>query len=404
MPDRRPRSPQAEPSADRASGVAELASESSLVVAVDLAVAELRPGGERDGLARLRTAVRAIPGLTVEREQELGLAVARWRQHRRPSAAGTAQSNSKEQVGSCGGCEIDADGRRARDRLVLAHLSYAMAYAARAHRAAMTSDRYSGEGKAELDDVTGMAMLELLHAARAWDHTSGARFVTYLDYRLRSVRAHLHTWQLSQGPSALETIIEVRRALLDLAQQYPEFTAADDLAGSQDLIFKRAVQAIGVDGFAALSGLSAAQVEAVLSRRNRTFRSLDDPLPVRTDVPEMDVPVDDDRPGTVAEQLQHPEQDAATPWMQSAEGSALQQVSAEDLHHALEAVMEELPAREVWLVVRYWGLDGAPRQTVDQLAEELGTNRTTVAGIVTGLGRFRHPRVLYALRRATDRL
>ena len=194
------------------------------------------------------------------------------------------------------------------------------------------------------------------------------------------------TYDPARGRFAQWSLRAIKREVLDAlrAADYPNMNRTDFEARTNVLDAVKRLQATHGDDYAytfdevaALSGSTVGQVQRVLQAPR--LESLSNP-------------VGDEANATLGDVIEDPDQ--------GIEDSVMTRVSVAALENYGLPVLDD---RELFVVVRRFGLDGEPRQRLAAIGEHLNLSREAVRQVeAKAMAKLGHPTVLYHLVRSSD--
>ena len=192
--------------------------------------------------------------------------------------------------------------------------------------------RYSGHG-VPLADLVTEGNIGLIRAARRFDETKGVRFISYAVWWVRQsiLQALTAGARIVRIPSGqLEESHRVIRTVRRLEQELRREPTVDEVAAELEI--------------------SPAEVTDALGLRPG-WVSLDAPLPNDDQSSMLDL--------------------IADPHLEDPNASA----ASAALHDVVEAGLTRLPEREATVLMQYFGLDGEPARSLEEIARGLGLTR-----------------------------
>jgi RNA polymerase primary sigma factor len=222
----------------------------------------------------------------------------------------------------------------ARDELVRANLRFVISVA----------KRY-GRGCLPLSERVSAGNLGLLMAAERFDGTKGLKFITYAVWWIRQ--------SIGRAIASEAHTVRVPRKQLERVRRRPATVPAP---GTPDAAAAAEAEAEAVaERVAALAGM--------------------------TRMVHLDDTFDEDDPASLLDALAGTDQELPD-----------RQLRRESALRALNRALSVLDDREMTILRLYYGLDGCPRATLDQIAEVVGVTRERVRQIKSrAFGKLRHP-------------
>ncbi|HEC10065.1 MAG TPA: RNA polymerase sigma factor [Acidimicrobiales bacterium] len=232
-----------------------------------------------------------------------------------------------------------ADGDDAFDHLCRANLRLVVSIA----------KRYSGRGL-PLMDLVQEGNMGLMKAAERFDHKRGFKFSTYA------------TWWIRQA---------ITRAIADQARTIRLPAHMVDLLNRVRRVQRGLVQEIGREP----------TVEEVARAADLDVDKVTDLLRMAQDPVSLDTPRGEDDDSSLGDFIE--DEQAVAP---------IDAVTRSLLSGELHAVLDQLKDREKDIVIRRFGLNGTPPQTLEDVGREFGVTRERVRQIeAKTLAKLRHP-------------
>ena len=192
--------------------------------------------------------------------------------------------------------------------------------------------RYSGHG-VPLADLVTEGNIGLIRAARRFDETKGVRFISYAVWWVRQsiLQALTAGARIVRVPSGqLEESHRVIRTIRRLEQELGREPTVDEVAAELEINPAEVTDALGL---------------------RPGWVSLDAPLPNDDQSSMLDL--------------------IADPHLEDPNASA----ASAALHDVVEAGLTRLPEREATVLMQYFGLDGEPARSLEEIARGLGLTR-----------------------------
>ncbi len=298
-------------------------------------------GGTPDSVRQYLGEIGQVPLLSAEEEVELARRIEMRAQARSllaelevPDSCPVATAEQKRTLR-----RAVADGDEAFDHLCRANLRLV----------ASIAKRYSGRGL-PLMDLVQEGNMGLMKAAERFDHKRGFKFSTYA------------TWWIRQA---------ITRAIADQARTIRLPAHMVDLLNRVRRVQRGLVQEMGREP----------TMEEVARAADLEVDKVTDLLRMALDPVSLDTPRGEDDDSSLGDFIE--DEHAVAP---------IDAVTRSLLSGELHAVLDQLRERERDIVIRRFGLNGTPPQTLEDVGREFGVTRERVRQIeAKTLAKLRHP-------------